>query len=419
MTLRKSCKLFILIAESIAAMLFSIKSVSSQSTQLTKWVEVQGTTIEPSKRINGVNNSLYDPMYLGANTLARNRDQINFEGVAQVRYVQFTGNCRTKMLSIIKVADFDKNKQPTINVRKIDEGWFRAEENYRKILEKACSLSGFTMPSTPKLIFDYKNKKDSGSIEYKRVRASLNYSKRINEIGRIDYSPTLSISIGKQVITVAGEDNLYRSSMVQIAEMDKSNPFPEVIFSSYTGGAHCCTIIKIITSSPDGLIWRVVNAGRFDGGTREVEAPDSGELYYLIRSDNRFLYKFSSYARSFPPMRVWQLNDLELKDISKDTRFHSLHRQTLGLMWKNIKIATESGEVNGLLAGYTATKALLGEAISGWELMLERYDRTRTDGLEVCKSGYSDQGKCKEGLVKYYSFPEALRAFLIDTDYLQ
>ena len=118
-------------------------------------------------------------------------------------------------------------------------------------------------------------------------------------------------------------------------------------------------------------------------------------------------------------MRVWQLKGLEIKDVSKESRFYPLHRQRLQRMWRSIDSTTKESEINGLLAGYVATKAILNETISGWELMLNRYDSNRKDGLEECKAGYDDQNKCKDNLIKYFSFPEALRAFLITTGYLQ
>jgi predicted DNA-binding antitoxin AbrB/MazE fold protein len=263
------------------------------------------------------------------------------------------------------------------------------------------------------------SEKDSGSIEYMGVKANLTYSKGVYENGRVKYLPMLTLSDGRQVVKVRGKENFYRSSMVQIAEMDKSNPFPEVIFSSYSGGTHCCTFVKIITSNKDGSSWRTVDVGRFDGESFEVKDPDGSGLYYYITDDDRFKYKFSSYAGSYPPIRVWQLNGTEIKDVSKESRFYPLHRQRLQSISDKVKAATGETEVHGLLAGYVATKIILNETKSAWELMLARYKKGDEQGLKECKGSYDDKGKCNGRLIEYTSFPNALQNFLIDTGYLQ
>ena len=53
---------------------------------------------------------------------------------------------------------------------------------------------------------------------------------------------------------------------IQIAELDPNNPYPEVVVSFYTGGAHCCSSTSVVTSNADGSEWTVVDVGEFDGG---------------------------------------------------------------------------------------------------------------------------------------------------------
>jgi len=66
--------------------------------------------------------------------------------------------------------------------------------------------------------------------------------------------------------------------------------------------------------------------------------------------------------------------------------------------------------VNGILAGYVAQKALLGEYEEGWKFMLANYDRTSEWGLAI----YQENRE----IGKYPNFPTALRAFLIQQGYL-
>ncbi|WP_083998034.1 hypothetical protein [Picosynechococcus sp. PCC 7003] len=270
------------------------------------------------------------------------------------------------------------------------------------------------------LEFDYETPDHSGTITSQGVTVNLSYAEQTNPEGWSNYIPTLTIQADEQEVLRLTEDSSFMMySLVQIAEMDSNNNFPEVIFSQYSGGAHCCAMVKIFTQDPDSNTWEVVDVGAFDGGPIPVEDPDDNGIYEYVTSDNRFLYRYSSYAGSFPPVQVWQLDGLTLQDVSQEQRFHPLHQERLQAMWASIQNAeTEGYEVNGMLAGYVATKAVLGETQAGWNLMLNRYDRTSDWGLEECRGNFDDQGNCEGGLLTYDSFPAALEAFLEEANYL-
>ncbi len=73
---------------------------------------------------------------------------------------------------------------------------------------------------------------------------------------------------GKAVITLKGVSSGFDWPQAEayIAEMDPSNPYPEVVFSTFSGGAHCCFNVLIATSTPDGKSWKAMNVGDYDGG---------------------------------------------------------------------------------------------------------------------------------------------------------
>ena len=52
---------------------------------------------------------------------------------------------------------------------------------------------------------------------------------------------------------------LHRAS---IARLDPSSSFPQVVVTHFTGGAHCCTVMKVLTFIDDR--WEAVNVGQFD-----------------------------------------------------------------------------------------------------------------------------------------------------------
>ena len=51
--------------------------------------------------------------------------------------------------------------------------------------------------------------------------------------------------------------------------------------------------------------------------------------------------------------------------------------------------------------------------------MLQLYDPTSEWGLTECKGDLDANGKCMGGEIVYNSFPEALRAFLVESGYIK
>ena len=151
-------------------------------------------------------------------------------------------------------------------------------------------------------------------------------------------------------------------AVLQVLEMDPSNPYPEVLLSTFTGGAHGCNDTRVLTSSPDG---------------------------------RRFL------------------------DISHQPAMVPLHRRRLKQMEGWFKQpADQRTEANGFLAALVATKALVGDFDAGWRRMLGSYDRRSDWGLTSCEAGYDAKGNCRRPEKRYADFPAALRAFLDRTGYL-
>ncbi len=234
-------------------------------------------------------------------------------------------------------------------------------------------------------------------------------------------SPTLHVYVGEkrvQVIEDGGNGFEWPPGLVQIVEMDTSNPYPEVVFSTYSGGAHCCNSIRVVTSSRDGSHWQVVEPDPIDGGIAGAQDVDYDGVFELVHPDNRFYYTFASYAGSTAPMQVFALKEGRLVDISSDGRFEQLHRDTLGDLQPVIDNIVSEHERNGLLAGYVALKYLLGEGEAGWKVMLDRYDRNSDWDLSTCSGGYDYNGNCRK-TTNYPDFPAALRDFLKVTGYLR
>lgn len=194
--------------------------------------------------------------------------------------------------------------------------------------------------------------------------------------------------IGQKVSTFYG-------GRVLLYDLD-NNGYSEAIISTYTGGAHCCTEFRIYSWNGDKFLTKKTGMLDASGGNFS-DLNGDGKVEFLT-NDNSFLYKFSSYAGSFPPTLIFNFSNGNFKNTTK--QHPGKLKETAWQMYKAVLGSQkEDREVNGVLAGYVAQKILLGEFNEGWNFMLEHYN---TDWS-------SDE---------YSSFPIALKDFLIERGYL-
>lgn len=229
--------------------------------------------------------------------------------------------------------------------------------------------------------------------------------------------PVVTVAVeGEDAITVEGSESVPDNPvfLVQIAEMDPSNPHPEVVFSSFTGGAHCCSDTRILSSTKDGDSWRETVAGYFDGGPQKVSDIDGDGRYEIAVGDNRFLYRFACYACSFAPLQVLRLEDGEMVDVSGAPEYRPRH---VAVLVDAIEGMRDMSDPNGFLAGYVAQKIRLGEGAQAWDFMKTHYDRETDWGLEHCSVETAAPGDCPEGKTVTLTFPEALKRFLEKSGY--
>ncbi|HGY5533504.1 MAG: hypothetical protein AB8B16_04150 [Prochlorococcus sp.] len=259
--------------------------------------------------------------------------------------------------------------------------------------------------------------KKTGTITSKRVSAS--FSIRADIESSEHEIPVVSVSLDGEEVGImenpAVRGEVY--AVMQIEELDRSNPYPEVLFSSFTGGAHCCGETKVLTSDPSGEIWHEVHLGSFDGGPKQATDPLENGHYVIVSRDNRFHYQFDCYACGLAPTRIQKLKGKNIVDIGNRPEYRQIYRKHLQVIEQRFS-AKEEVISNGFLAGYVAIKSRVGELSDGWNQMLLHYNRESDWGLRECSAGYDQKGNCKKEEVVYKSFPDALRAFLQRTAYI-
>ena len=280
---------------------------------------------------------------------------------------------------------------------------------------------GIAIPLQAQVFNVDSEQKVNGKIGWGDLTAVIHVQKTTPESqGYTGWTPTVEVFVKKKAVgTIQGAEAPFPAALVQIVELDIKNPYPEVLLASFTGGAHCCNQVTVLTSDPSGQTWQKVELGAFNGSPHPAEDIDFDNRDEYITADDRFLYQFSSYAGSAAPAQIWQLEGNRFVDGTHQPQFIDFHRENLRGMADWFKELDQEREKNGFLAAYVAMKALVGELQDGWQQMLKAYDSESDWGLTNCEAGYDDTGNCKAPEVRYPSYPQALRAFLLQTGYLQ
>jgi hypothetical protein len=222
---------------------------------------------------------------------------------------------------------------------------------------------------------------------------------------------------GKAVLTMRLDDSYAieePNAEVTVIRLDAATRSPQIVFTHFTRGAHCCTLTKIATLDA-GNTWRVVDASTLDGEGYEFPDLDGDGSGELLSVDNSFLYAFASYADSNAPTRIEKLVGTTLQDVTRNPRYRSVLRQHLRAMERDA--GPDARRSTGYLAGWVAQKALVGELAAAWRVMLASYDRDYDWTMEECLTGASLDA-CPADKKRAITFPRALANHLVDNRYL-
>jgi hypothetical protein len=187
------------------------------------------------------------------------------------------------------------------------------------------------------------------------LRAVLDQRRKALPEGIVEVQPVATMSLGgRRVGQLMGAPWIgsdHSDAELQVVELDPANPYPEVLLSSFTGGAHCCNDTRVLTSSRDGRRWFEVRRDPVNGGPIGASDPLGNGRLLLVDGDNRFLYRFASYAGSSAPSQIWQFRGDRFVDISHRPELRAIHWHRLKEMasWFQ-QPAHQRREANGFLA---------------------------------------------------------------------
>ena len=210
---------------------------------------------------------------------------------------------------------------------------------------------------------------------------------------------------------------------VTVRRLDAKTSAPQIVFTAFSGGAHCCTSTLVTTQGADSA-WRDVPIGSIDGdqGYGFVDPARTG-VALLAGEDGSFNYAFSSYAGSYAPTRLLAFSDTKTTDVTNAPVNRPYVEASLADM-EGFFQRQGAGEVNGYYAGWVATEALLGQFDDAWKTVLEKYDRSATvipSGPDSCKldpSRLPGDHSCPPGDQVTDPYPQALATLLKEDGYI-
>jgi len=132
---------------------------------------------------------------------------------------------------------------------------------------------------------------------------------------------------------------------------------PEVLVLAFSGGAHCCTTLSVHDWT--GTAYRHVQR---DFGNGYVTLLGRGASTVMRSIDDRFAYRFTSYAGSWLPVRVLALRRGRYVDVSRS--FPGLLQRDAAAAWRTAREQCRSTDeyavTLGAYAGWAANQYRLG-----------------------------------------------------------
>jgi len=254
------------------------------------------------------------------------------------------------------------------------------------------------------------NDTDTRTIKFGQLTVRLSRHPKPSKTQGYAFTQIQISAPGTQAAAFHAENAFGPGATVQFAEFDAKNRFPEILFSTYSGGAHCCFGTMVLTFN--GKKWVRVPEDRVaDGAAPKAQDIDKDGRAEITEPDGAFLYEFAGYAGSVRPVRIYQLAGTKWVDVSRKPGFRSFHsadpKDIAKACDKNFQ---RTAHTNGFWAGYVASEALAGRRKHAWQKMLQCYDRDSNWGL-CAEPGETD---CKK---RVREFPDALRKFLRANNY--
>ena len=201
-----------------------------------------------------------------------------------------------------------------------------------------------------------------------------------------------------------------------MAKLVPGAPNKQVVVTSYTGGAHCCTKTWILSRDSEQASWSKTEGEVLDSDGYWFEDVDGDGTLELLSIDNQFLYAFDSYAGSVAPVKIYKFQNGTVEDVSETPDMHSRIVQDLAGIEFEAKVRPDVWKENGFLAGWVAAKIRLGQGIDAWNTVVQNIDKNSDFGPQQCTTGQKIDD-CPADKTKPVPILKALASFLKENGY--
>lgn len=149
----------------------------------------------------------------------------------------------------------------------------------------------------------------------------------------------------------------------RVIQLDAS-PEPEVVFTMYSAGAHCCTYTEIFAWDPDKGYTSTTHD--FLDGSYNLEYLRDG-VPFFVDTDTRLAYRFSCYMCAVYPPQIFQYRNGALADVTRS--FPGEVRAHLAKTKRYYVRARSEIDVRGFLATIAAEYCLLDSCKAGFKFV--------------------------------------------------
>lgn len=235
---------------------------------------------------------------------------------------------------------------------------------------------------------------------------------------------------GYKVVTVVRADGLkpfvteidtYRLSYgphVAIGKLSSMDAHPSALLRTFTGGAHCCTVVTVVTAMAGQL--QAIEIGAFDGdplSTFPTDLDGDGTADFQMR-DDQFLYQFAPYSGSWAPPRILNVVAGKVVDVSTRPAFRKL-TEAFAERAKAACTNRSNPGGNGACAAYVAVQARLGGYAAALEAVRPFISRSNHEFLPIGCKDHTLLAECPEDQqIRFTEFEPALEWFLKHAGYL-
>jgi VCBS repeat protein len=155
------------------------------------------------------------------------------------------------------------------------------------------------------------------SAEHGAVKATVTYNKSgtkrltITRNGAVLFDAAPAIP-GCE--TFCGPSGFPTDPPLRVLDLDGDGE-PEVVYSAYSGGAHCCTVVRVywLKATADG--YDPVDHNFGDPGFRVQDLNGDGRPEF-VTADDAFAYRFTAYAFSGLPIEILRYTPSDFLDVT-------------------------------------------------------------------------------------------------------